>query len=64
VSTGPACLLHLGILESPDYWTDNALVEAAVPATEPAWKPWADWTSEQDPRQQPAEIGSSSKDLI
>ena len=64
VATGPSCLLHLGILESPDYWTDNALVEAAMPATKTAWKPWADWTSEQDKRQQqPNQISRTANEI-
>ena len=25
---GPSCPLHLGVLDSPDYWTDEALVSA------------------------------------
>ena len=62
--TGPSCLLHLGILESPDYWTDNALVEAAAPATEPAWKPWAHWTAEEDSRSPKTEVSGVEKDAL
>ena len=25
---GPSCPLHLGLLDSPDYWTDDALMSA------------------------------------
>ncbi len=24
--SGPSCPLHLGVLDSPDYWTDDALM--------------------------------------
>ena len=27
-AVGPSCQLHLGVLDSPDYWTDEALVSA------------------------------------
>ena len=26
---GPSCPLHLGLLDSPDYWTDDALISSA-----------------------------------
>ena len=26
--SGPSCPLHLGVLDSPDYWTDDALMSA------------------------------------
>ena len=26
IAIGPSCPLHLGVLDSPDYWTDEALV--------------------------------------
>ena len=29
--TGPSCPLHLGLLDSPDYWTDDALLSAVRP---------------------------------
>lgn len=29
--TGPSCPLHLGTLDSPDYWTDHALMSAVRP---------------------------------
>ena len=29
--SGPSCPLHLGVLDSPDYWTDNALMSAVRP---------------------------------
>ena len=28
---GPSCPLHLGVLDSPDYWTDDALMSAVRP---------------------------------
>ena len=28
---GPSCPLHLGLLDSPDYWTDDALISAVRP---------------------------------
>ena len=28
---GPSCPLHLGVLGSPDYWTDDALMSAVSP---------------------------------
>ena len=31
VITGPSCPLHLGLLDSPDYWTDDALISAVRP---------------------------------
>ena len=30
-AVGPSCPLHLGVLDSPDYWTDEALVSAVRP---------------------------------
>ena len=29
--TGPSCPLRLGLLDSPDYWTDSALMSAVRP---------------------------------
>jgi len=29
--TGPSCPLRLGTLDSPDYWTDDALIAAVRP---------------------------------
>ena len=29
--SGPSCPLHLGVLDSPDYWTDDALLSAVRP---------------------------------
>ena len=29
--SGPSCPLHLGVLDSPDYWTDDALMSAVRP---------------------------------
>ncbi len=31
MTTGPSCPLHLGTLDSPDYWTDDALMAAVRP---------------------------------
>ena len=31
VAVGPSCPLHLGVLDSPDYWTDEALASAVRP---------------------------------
>ena len=31
VAVCPSCPLHLGVLDSPDYWTDEALVSAVRP---------------------------------
>ena len=31
VIAGPSCPLHLGLLDSPDYWTDDALISAVRP---------------------------------
>ena len=28
---GSSCPLHLGVLDSPDYWTDDALMSAVRP---------------------------------
>ena len=40
MKVAPSCPLHLGILDSPDYWTDNALVEAVSPTTASEWRQW------------------------
>ena len=40
MKAAPSCPLHLGILDSPDYWTDNALVEAVSPASASEWRQW------------------------
>ena len=40
MKAAPSCPLHLGILDSPDYWTDNALVEAVSPTTASEWRQW------------------------
>ena len=29
--SGPSCPLHLEVLDSPDYWTDDALLSALRP---------------------------------
>ena len=31
VAVGPSCPLHLGVLDSPNYWTDEALASAVRP---------------------------------
>ena len=31
MSSGPSCSLRLGVLDSPDCWTDNALMSAVRP---------------------------------
>ena len=31
IAVGPSCPLHLGVLDSLDYWTDEALVAAVRP---------------------------------
>ena len=31
IAVGPSCPLHQGVLDSPDYWTDEALVSAVRP---------------------------------
>lgn len=40
MKAAPSCPLHLGILDSPDYWTDNALVEVVSPASASEWRQW------------------------
>ena len=31
IAVGPSCPLHLGVLDIPDYWTNEALVSAVRP---------------------------------
>ena len=31
IAVGPSCPLHEGVLDSPDYWTDEALALAVRP---------------------------------
>ena len=31
IAVGPSCPLHLGVLDSLDYWTDDALLAAVRP---------------------------------
>ena len=31
IAVGPSCPLHLGVLDSSDYWTGEALVSAVRP---------------------------------
>ncbi len=40
MKAAPSCPLHLGILDSPDYWTDNALVDAVSPTSASEWRQW------------------------
>ena len=47
MQAGPSCPLLLGTLDSPDYWTDEALVAIAQPATESQWRAWARWESQR-----------------
>ena len=49
MKTAPSCPLHLGILDSPDYWTDNALVDVVSPASASEWRQWIE-ESESDCR--------------
>ena len=49
MKAAPSCPLHLGILDSPDYWTDNALVESVSPTTASQWRQWIE-QSETDRR--------------
>ncbi|WP_115124977.1 hypothetical protein [Synechococcus sp. GEYO] len=49
MKAAPSCPLHLGILDSPDYWTDNALVECVSPTTASEWRQWIE-QSEPDLR--------------
>ena len=49
MKAAPSCPLHLGILDSPDYWTDNALVESVSPTTASEGRQWIE-QSESDRR--------------
>ena len=31
IAVAPSCPLHVGVLDSPDYWTDEALASAVRP---------------------------------
>ena len=31
IAVGPSCPLRVGVLDSPDYWTDEALASAVRP---------------------------------
>ena len=33
MQSGPSCPLRLGTFDSPDYWTDSALMSAVRPLT-------------------------------
>jgi hypothetical protein len=56
MKAGPSCPIHLGTLDSPDYWTDNALVAAVQPASEVEWRHWATWSREQQARRRTREL--------
>ena len=38
---GPCCPIHHSTLDSPDYWTDPALMTSAAPASSTEWHRWA-----------------------
>ena len=31
IAVGPSCPLQLGVLDSPDYWTNEAIVSSVMP---------------------------------
>ena len=37
---GPCCPIHQSTLDSPDYWTDPALMSSATPASSTEWRRW------------------------
>ena len=37
---GPCCPIHQSTLDSPDYWTDPALMSSAAPASSTEWRRW------------------------
>ena len=37
---GPCCPIHQSTLDSPDYWTDPALMSSAAPAPSTEWRRW------------------------
>ena len=47
----PSCPLHLGLLDSPDYWTDNALVATVRPLSADEWHRLATGSQTQQQRQ-------------
>ncbi len=55
VMHGPSCPLHQSTLDSPDYWTDPALMSSAAPASSLEWRRWdiesktrhAKWVTQQ-----------------
>ena len=47
----PSCPLHLGLLDSPDYWTDNALVATVRPLSADEWHRLAIGSQSQQQRQ-------------
>ena len=47
----PSCPLHLGLLDSPDYWTDNALVATVRPLSADEWHRLAIGSQTQQQRQ-------------
>ena len=38
VNHGPCCPIHQSTLDSPDYWTDPALMSSAAPASSTEWR--------------------------
>ena len=40
VNHGPCCPIHQSTLDSPDYWTDPALMSSAAPASSTEWRRW------------------------
>ena len=43
MEAGPSCPLQLGMLDSPDYWTDNALFEASQGTPQTQTQGAQDW---------------------
>ena len=38
--SGPSCPLRLGVIDSPDYWTDDALMSAVRPLNPDDFTTW------------------------
>ena len=55
MQAGPSCPLLLGTLDSPDYWTDEALVATAQPATQSQWRNWASWDLNMQTQRNPSQ---------
>ena len=49
---GPSCPLHLGLLDSPDYWTDDALISAVRPLNPEELHPLAIGSQQQKKREE------------